>query len=617
LLIIDEAGQVAPPVAVALFALAKRCIAVGDVQQLAPIVTMSKSQDRSLLRLHGFEHDIARLHARGLTTVGGSIMKAALSASFFGGTDNSITLLRHYRCRPTIIEFCNELVYNRIERLIPMIPEEKRPLYHPMSYVELDHESTQPAGGSRENVGEAKEIVEWLKSQREAIEAHYNQRDGKPLSPRDPKYRDLRKLVAIITPYAAQKQKIASLVHSAFQFDAADEDASDRERETKMVIGTVHALQGAERPIVIFSAVSAFKEGETAFMDVSSDMLNVAVSRAKDTFVLFGNKDLFFSELAMNASYVAPSAILGRYLRRYGRHLYPRTLVVLESPYKVDALQAALGRSCKVVATKGHVREIDATDFTEMKPTWKMKPDREQIVAQITAELDDMDELVLATDDDQEGDAIAWHVLDELQQRRPLDGIRVSRMVFHEVTADAIRTGFEARTFPWNGSPRADAAITRALIDKELGIALSKMLGGARHAKGDFGQHSMGRVKAALLELIERLQPRSDAPWTVTAELRSEETILQAFLVESPLAFEPREFDAEKDAEAINVQLHDANVNAAVTDVTRFTLGPAEPSSTAEVLIRAYEELGYKPPDLDFSPPVTANILQHLYEGMQ
>lgn len=609
LLIIDEAGQVAPPVAVALFALAKRCVTVGDVHQLAPIVTMSKSQDRSLLRLHGFENTITKINVRGLTTVGGSIMKAALSASYFGGTENSITLLRHYRCRPTIIEFCNELLYNRIEPLIPMIREEERPLYHPMSYVELDYASKPGDSGSRENDQEAKELVEWLKSQREAIEAHYNREDDKPLSPQDPKYRDLRKLVAIITPYAAQKQKITTLVRTAFQFDTADEDASERERETKMVIGTVHALQGAERPIVIFSSVSAPKEGQSAFIDVSADMLNVAVSRAKDTFILFGNKDLFFSKRAMTKSNLLPSATLGRYMRRFGRHLYPRTLVVVESEHKAPTVQAALGRSCKVVGTVGHVRDIAQTDFSEMKPTWTMKSDREQIVAQITAELDDMEELVLATDDDREGDAIAWHVLDELQHRRPLDGIRISRMVFHEVTTEAIRTGYEARTFPWNGSARADAASTRALIDKEIGISLSKTLADAMHAGGDAGQHSMGRVKAALLELIEREQAFSDRPWSVTAAIQSDETVLHAFLVESPLAFEPQEFDASNDAEAVCAELHGAVVDAAVTDVTRFTLGAAESSSTAEVLIRAYEELD------GMMPQKTQTLLQHLYEG--
>ncbi|MHB8153468.1 MAG: DUF5710 domain-containing protein, partial [Bacillati bacterium] len=91
LLILDEAGQVAPPIAVALFALAKRCLAVGDIKQLAPIVGISEGQDNGLLRLHGFNEVIRSLRAAGLTTVKGSIMLACRSASYFGGAGDDVT----------------------------------------------------------------------------------------------------------------------------------------------------------------------------------------------------------------------------------------------------------------------------------------------------------------------------------------------------------------------------------------------------------------------------------------------------------------------------------------------------------------------------------------------
>ncbi|MHB8196644.1 MAG: DUF5710 domain-containing protein, partial [Vulcanimicrobiaceae bacterium] len=551
LLILDEAGQVAPPVAVALFSLAKRCLTVGDVRQLAPIVGISESQDNSLLRLHGFEKDIRALRAAGLATVKGSIMLAAQSASHFGGGGTDITLLRHYRCRPSIIEFCNELVYKSTHRLIPMTEEPEQPLYHPMSYVELDFGSRQPSGGSRENDGEAREIVEWLAADRERIEAHYNcSKDGRPLSKDDPKYRDLRQLVALITPFAAQKQKLSQLVKATFSFGAADENDSETEREKKMVIGTVHALQGAERPIVIFSPVNAPTDGVQPFMDNSTDMLNVAVSRAQDVFVLFGSRELFFSRRALMRSNRAPSATLGRYMREYGKHLYPRILVVVESPNKVDTLQAVLGKRCKVLATSGHFREIADIDFDTMTARWTVIPDKEARIREIHDALDDMDELVLATDDDQEGEAIAWHVLDALNGMRAMDGVRVTRMTFHEVTAAAISEGFARRSGPWRGSRRADAALTRALIDRVLGESLTLILTTAMNERSHAGSHGMGRVRAALLELLERNATDAGITCAVRGELRVGDVALSGHLVRQPTDFEPFLAASKDEAEA-------------------------------------------------------------------
>ena len=610
LMILDEAGQVAPPVAVALFALAKRCLAVGDVKQLAPIVSISEGQDNGLLRLHGFDDANRTLRATGLTMVKGSIMLACRSASYFGGAEDDVTLLRHYRCRPTIIEFCNDLVYRLERRLIPMTRDPEAPLYHPMSYVELQFDSRQPSDGSRENDGEALAIIDWLVEERYRIETHYNMlENGYVRTKDDPKYKDLRQLVALITPFTAQKELLVALVKERLGFGSADEDDSDVERAHKMVIGTVHALQGAERPIVVFSPVNSPSDGVRPFMDSSTDMLNVAVSRAQDVFILFASRELFFSKKALTQSNREPSAILGRYMRRYGKHLYPRILVVVESPNKVPQVQASLGKRCKVVATGGHIREIADVDLATMVPTWSFIRERESNIIEISALLEDMDEIVLATDDDQEGEAIAWHVLDALNRMRPMDGMRVTRMTFHDVTEHAVRDGFANRVGPWDGSRRADAALTRAMIDVVLAQSLEKTLTESMTERGHDGLYPMGRVRAALLDLLQRDADNGRNEYFISAEMNQGEGVLHGFVADASDAYHPLSFSTEDEAQAALETLSGTEMSeSGRVDAKRFTLGPSEPSSTSAILIRAYEELGLAPSD-------TQKLLQNLYEG--
>jgi DNA topoisomerase-1 len=334
------------------------------------------------------------------------------------------------------------------------------------------------------------------------------------------------------------------------------------------------------------------------------------VSRAQDAFILFGNRDLFFSKRALTRSNRLPSATLGRYMREHGKHLYPRILVVLESPNKIAAVQAALGKGCKALATTGHFRNIADIDFATMTPHWSLDPQKESNIRAISTALDDMDELVLATDDDQEGEAIAWHVLDALNGLRPMDGIRITRMTFHEVTHRAISQGFARRSGPWYGSQRADAGLTRAIIDKVLADSLTQTLTTAMNKRGYGGTHAMGRVRAALLELLEHDADNNKNEYAARAEFRFKDAVLRGYLVEKPTDFEPLLFASPDEArQVVNDLKTHALSDAAMSDVTRFSLGLPEPSSTAEVLIRAYDELDGMMPDKTYT------LLQHLYEG--
>ncbi len=624
LLIVDEAGQVPPQAAAALFGLARRAVVVGDVEQLKPIWGISSADDEAILYRHGLGRRAMELDQWGSRAASGSVMRLARRASAFGHPDGrGIPLVRHYRCRPSIIEFCNELVYHRTEPLIPVTGEHPSPLYPPMAYVPCVHPA-RASGGSLENPGEALEIVAWLRAERERIEAFYNRRDDRPIAPGHAGYRDLGDLVSIVTPYAAQKVQLRRLVRQHFPEGPGDsppgEDRGDGTVEgedgggdprrplcERMVIGTVHALQGAEKEIVLFSAVSSPTDGRAPFVDAGTDMLNVAVSRARDTFAFFGHHQVFFSVEARDSAPTSPSAVLARYLGRRGRRLYPQRLMVVESGAKAAAIQDWVGPATQVSASLGHLRQLRGVEFPEGLPEWELSASRRPWLEGLVRDLEDVKELVIATDDDREGDAIGMHLVDELRQRGALDGVTVSRAVYGEVTREAVEAGLAARTPGWAGSLRGRAAVTRAVIDFAIGASVSEYLQMVGPAHGLQGRLDTGRVQAANLQLLADAADRPPAPppWCLRARLRVGGAELSAWLAKDR---GPHGFESEADALAAAQALERASASPASAATRFLSLGASPPTSTARILALAHEELG-------LSPDRTMDILQDLYQG--
>ena len=268
-LIVDEAGQVAPEVGVATFALAKKAIVVGDVHQIEPVWSVPGKVDEANLVRAGLLHhedDPHResLHDYGFLGSSGSLMKLAQKSSAYqlpGYHERGMLLTEHRRCYDEIIAYCNELVYNGL--LQPLRGPSPPRLFPPMGFVPVEGTS-QTYARSRFNPAEAEAIAQWLVAHRLDIEATYQQ--------------PLEALVGIITPFRAQKQSVERALR------AVDIPAS------QMKIGTVHALQGAQRRIVLFSAVYSSSDTHLQyFFDQGSNLLNVAVSRAQDHFIVFGH----------------------------------------------------------------------------------------------------------------------------------------------------------------------------------------------------------------------------------------------------------------------------------------------------------------------------------------
>jgi DNA topoisomerase-1 len=219
-----------------------------------------------------------------------------------------------------------------------------------------------------------------------------------------------------------------------------------------------------------------------------------------------------------------------------------RRLVVVESPTKAKTIRGYLPAGYEVAASMGHVRDLpeSASDIPasvkgkdwarlgvdvehDFEPLYVVPAGKRKVVSDLRALLKDADELVVATDEDREGESIGWHLVEVLKPRVP-----VSRIVFHEITPEAIRAALE--------SPRqidtevVRAQETRRILDRLVGYTLSPLLW-KKIASG----LSAGRVQSVAVRLLvqrerERRAFRSAEYWDLKATLLAAESPFGAVL---------------------------------------------------------------------------------------
>src|SRR6266850_5368471 len=193
-------------------------------------------------------------------------------------------------------------------------------------------------------------------------------------------------------------------------------------------------------------------------------------------------------------------------------------VVVVESPAKAKTINKYLGDDYKVVASYGHVRDLPAKDGSvlpdsDFAMSWEVDGKAEKHMRAIAEALRGADRLFLATDPDREGEAISWHVREVLKARRALKDVDVKRVVFNEVTRNAVLDAFR--------HPReidgelVEAYLARRALDYLVGFTLSPVLWRKLP-----GSRSAGRVQSVALRLIcereaeiEVFRPREY--WTV------------------------------------------------------------------------------------------------------
>ena len=280
LLIVDEAGQVLPEVAAASFALAKKALVIGDTEQIPPIWSITPAIDVGNMLAEKIlsgstQEEITEKYTAiadlGKSAASGSVMKIAQFASRYQYDPElarGMYLYEHRRCFDNIIGYCNTLCYHG--KLLPKRGREESNLMPAMGYLHIDGKGELASSGSRYNLLEAETIAVWLAENQQNIEAHYG--------------KSLHEVVGIVTPFSAQVSTIKQVL--------GKQGISTGTNEKSLTVGTVHSLQGAERAIVIFSPVYS-KHEDGGFIDSDNSMLNVAVSRAKDSFLVFGDMDLF------------------------------------------------------------------------------------------------------------------------------------------------------------------------------------------------------------------------------------------------------------------------------------------------------------------------------------
>ena len=175
-------------------------------------------------------------------------------------------------------------------------------------------------------------------------------------------------------------------------------------------------------------------------------------------------------------------------------------VVVVESPAKARTLRGYLGAGHTVIATRGHVQDLAARDGSvdparDFAMVYATKRSATRALGAIAAALADADALVLATDPDREGEAIAWQVLEWLREKGALEGKAVRRVVFHEITPDAVRRGMARPRELDLDLVRAQQA--RRALDYLVGFHLSALLW--RKVRGG---RSAGRVQSVALRLL-------------------------------------------------------------------------------------------------------------------
>ena len=151
-----------------------------------------------------------------------------------------------------------------------------------------------------------------------------------------------------------------------------------------------------------------------------------------------------------------------------------KPLVVVESPTKVRTIKKYLGSDYNVAAPVGHIKDLPSKDLgidieNDFTPIYIVSDSSKKQVRLLKQRLKEVDELLLATDEDREGEAIAWHLLEELKPKVP-----VQRMVFHEITKKAIQ---EAADNPRDlDVPLVQAQETRRILDRLFGFEVSPVL---------------------------------------------------------------------------------------------------------------------------------------------
>lgn len=288
-------------------------------------------------------------------------------------------------------------------------------------------------------------------------------------------------------------------------------------------------------------------------------------------------------------------------------------VVIVESPAKAKTINKYLGSNYKVLASFGHVRDLPAKDGSvrpdeDFAMSWEVDGPSSKRLAEIARAVKDADNVILATDPDREGEAISWHVLEVLRQKKVLKDKPVMRVVFNAITKQAVT---EAMAAPREiDAPLVDAYLARRALDYLVGFTLSPVLWRKLP-----GARSAGRVQSVALRLvcdreteIERFI--REEYWQIAALLKTPrgdgfEARLTAYECKK---LQKLSIKSQEEADAIQAMLGGATFKAASVEAKPTRRNPAPPFTTSTLQQAASSRLG-------FSASRTMQVAQRLYEG--
>ena len=277
-----------------------------------------------------------------------------------------------------------------------------------------------------------------------------------------------------------------------------------------------------------------------------------------------------------------------------------KNLVIVESPAKAKTIEKFLGKDFEVLSSYGHIRDLKKKDFSvdiehNYKPIYEIPADKKKLVETLKQEADKADMVWLASDEDREGEAIAWHLFEVLK----LKPEKTKRIVFHEITKDAILHAIEnPRDIDLN---RVDAQQARRVLDRIVGFELSPVLW--KKVKPAL---SAGRVQSVAVRLIVEREREinafvSEVSYKVVAVFRDE----KGANIRATLG---RRFKTKEEAHEFLEKCKNATFR--IEDITTRPVKktPPAPFTTSTLQQEAARKLGY-------TVAQTMMLAQRLYES--
>ena len=283
-------------------------------------------------------------------------------------------------------------------------------------------------------------------------------------------------------------------------------------------------------------------------------------------------------------------------------------LLIIESPNKIKSIEKYLGKEYKVMATKGHIRDLPKSRLgvdvdNDFKPQYINMSDKKDVIKTLKTAAAEADKVYLATDPDREGEAISWH----LAQILALDMNENNRVTFNEITKTGITAGISA--------PRklnldlVDAQQARRILDRIVGYKLSPFLW--KKVKSGL---SAGRVQTVALRLIVEREREiekfvAEEYWTIDAKLASGRKTFSAKLSSDSKGNKLETVENGEIAQGIVDSLNGAEYKVADIKKGKRNRQPAPPFITSTLQQEASRKLG-------FTGQKTMRLAQQLYEGI-